>query len=401
MENPLRFIPKMDDLLDNPEIARFLDGLYREAVLRVLREEIDKLRNGIKNGGVYGDKAELFEIVKKNAVSRLEAKQSDRLKRVINATGVIIHTNLGRAPLTKGALEKVNETAGGYSNLEYDVLSGERRSRMSYVEEMIKDLSGAEAALVVNNNAAAVYLALNSLCKNKEVIVSRGEMVEIGDSFRISEIIAESGCITKEVGTTNKTKLRDYEKCIGENTAAFLKVHRSNFKIVGFTEEVSPRELAELRDDGLIVIEDMGSGILIDLSRYGLTGERTVTDAINDGADIITFSGDKMLGGPQAGIIAGRKKHIDLMKKNQMYRCFRIDKMCLAALEATLSQYLRGDFSDIPVIKMLLEPPENIRRKAEELKAKLCLIPGIGCRVGIHSAMPGGGAVPGCERARA
>ena len=398
MENNLRYIPKMDDFLEDHDINSFNSQLSGKVILKVLREEIENLRASIKAGEVsVNDKASAFEYVKRRSVTAIEKKLSNRLKRVINATGVIIHTNLGRAPLHKDTAFKTAETVSGYNNLEYNVSEGKRGSRMSYVEELLKDITGVEAAIVVNNNAAAIYLALNTLCKGKEVIVSRGELVEIGDSFRISEIIEESGCIIKEVGTTNKTKISDYEKHINADTSALLKVHRSNFKIVGFTGEVSPAELTKRESYfmDIPVIEDMGSGVLTDLSKYGFIAERTVQDAVNDGVDVVTFSGDKMLGGPQAGIIVGKKEYIDRMKKNQMYRCFRIDKMCLAALENTLWQYLSDDFLDIPVLKAILEPKEVIEAKAIKLNAMLSGISNITTRIDTHFAMIGGGALPG------
>ena len=394
----MRLIPKMDVFLKDPDILLFRNELSGKTVLRVLREEIGNLRNLIKNRElILEDKADAFEYVKRNTLLRLEKKKTDRLKRVINATGIIIHTNLGRAPLSDETMKKVREAVTGYNNLEYSFTDGSRRGRMFYLEELLKDITGSEAALAVNNNAAAIFLVLNTLCRNKEIIISRGEIVEIGDSFRISEIINESGCIIKEAGTTNKTRISDYESLINENTSALLKVHQSNFKIIGFTGEASAKELVELSgkypENNIAVIEDMGSGILMDLSKYGFQSGRTVEEALSDGADIVTFSGDKMLGGPQAGIIAGKKKYIDLMKRNQMYRCLRVDKMCLAALEATLWQYLSDDFLSIPVIKCLLETKTNICERANRLNAMLEAA-GVNSYVGPHTAMTGGGALP-------
>jgi len=398
MEKNLRLIPKMDDFLEDPDIFCFKSELSGKTVVRVLREEIENLRGLIKSGGFLGDKSAAFEYVKRNAVLLLEKKKTDRLKRVINATGIIIHTNLGRAPLSGEIMKKVSEAVTGYNNLEYSFTDGKRRGRMFYLEELLRDITSAEAALVVNNNAAAIFLVLNTLCKNKEVIISRGEIVEIGDSFRISEIIKESGCIIKEAGTTNKTRPGDYENLITEYTSAFLKVHQSNFKIIGFTGEASSLELVELKSkypgNDMVVIEDMGSGILSDLSAYGLKKERTAEDALNDGVDIVTFSGDKILGGPQAGIIIGKKKYVDLMKKNQMYRCLRIDKMCLAALEAALCLYRGGDALKIPVIRSIAEAKALIYEKANKLNAMLNGV-GVDCRVGPHTALLGGGALPG------
>lgn len=395
MQNILRHIPKMDDLLADEGVSRFVGVLSSKTVLEILREEIENLRAAVKNGGFSGERAQMLEYIKKNALPRLEAKASDRPKRVINATGVIIHTNLGRAPIAEKAAEKINEVLTGYTNLEYDVNTGERRTRTFFAEELVKELTGAEAALVVNNNAAALYIALASLCTGKEVVVSRGELVEIGDSFRILDIMEKSGCIVKEAGATNKTKISDYESLIGGNTAMLVKVHRSNFKITGFTGEAAAAELAELAGKhGLITLEDMGSGILPNLSKFGVN-ERTVTDALNDGVDIVTFSGDKMLGGPQAGIVAGKKEYVERMKRNPMYRCLRPDKMCLAVIEATLRTYLTDAYLDLPIMKMLLETPEKILLKAERLKTLIGEVEGLSLRVGQHGAALGGGAMPG------
>jgi len=400
MENSLRYIPKMDDLIEDCDIAHFKSKISSKIISKILRVEIEGLRNLIKNGEiVIADKSAAFEYVKHCAVSAIESKLSNRLKRIINATGIIIHTNLGRAPLHTETAVKTAEIVSGYNNLEYSILDGKRGSRLTYVEELLKDITGAEAAVVVNNNAAAIYLALHSICKSREVIVSRGEIVEIGGSFRVSEIIEESGCIIKEVGTTNKTKSSDYEKFISPDTAALLKVHRSNFKIIGFTGEVSSSELINIKNrsgfSNIAVIEDMGSGVLADLTKYGFKAERTVQEAVNDDVDIITFSGDKLLGGPQAGIIVGKKEYIDRIKKNQMYRCLRIDKMCLIALENTLWQYLSDDFLNIPVIKMILEPKESVEAKAHKLNSMLEGISCINTRIAPHMSMIGGGALPG------
>jgi len=400
MENKLRFIPKMDELMKDSEIIRFREELSDNTVLGVLREETENLRECIQNKGTpVEDRVAAAAWVKQRAIQRLQGKKTDRLKRVINATGVILHTNLGRAPLSREAAAKVSEVVSGYNNLEYSVSEGNRRSRMFYVEELLKELTGAEAALAVNNNAAAVFLAMRALCKGKEVILSRGEIVEIGDSFRISEIIRESGCILREAGATNRTNIGDYESLICENTAALLKIHRSNFRIVGFTGEAGASELVELSrkypQNRPLVIEDMGSGILEDLSKHGMKYERTVRDALHDGVDVVTFSGDKVLGGPQAGVIAGKKKYVDLMRKNQMYRCLRLDKMCLAALEATLWQYARGDYQNIPVLKSLFETEESVHEKAGRLNTMLSGLVGIHCYAGPHTAMSGGGALPG------
>lgn len=325
--------------------------------------------------------------------------ESYHLKRVINATGVIVHTNLGRAPLAHEAINHLIEVARYYSNLEYNLIEGRRGSRYSHVEGILKELTGAEAALVVNNNASAILISLNTLAYGKEVIVSRGELVEIGGSFRIPEVMKWAGCILKEVGTTNKTHLFDYENAITENTALLLKVHKSNFAIVGFTKEISTEELVSLgRKRGLPVMEDLGSGCFIDFSKYGLTKEPTVQEVLKAGVDVVTFSGDKLLGGPQAGIILGRKEFIERIRKNPLNRAIRIDKLTLAALEATLKLYRDENLAieNIPVLKMILSKPEEIKKKAQRLLRDLRELNLPKTKVSLVStvAKTGGGALP-------
>lgn len=295
-----------------------------------------------------------------------EFARKNQLEKVINATGVVLHTNLGRSRLSKAALKQINETAQGYSTLEYDISTGERGSRHSIVEEYLKTVTGAEAAMVVNNNAAAVYLVLQALAKGKEVIVSRGELVEIGGSFRISEIMALSGAKLVEIGTTNKTKLRDYESAFNEDTGMVLKVHKSNFAIVGFTEEVEAKDLAKLVEEYEIPIyEDLGSGTLFDFSSVGIAKEPTVQEQVAKGIDIISFSGDKLLGGPQAGIIVGKEKYIQRLKQDQLARVLRVDKFTLASLEATLKAYIVGkEETDIPTVRDIIASAEDVKYKA-------------------------------------
>jgi L-seryl-tRNA(Ser) seleniumtransferase len=300
--------------------------------------------------------------------------ENPSLKRVINATGVVIHTNLGRAPLSKKAIEEIIKVAKYYSNLEFDLKEGKRGSRYVHVEEILKEVAQAESALVVNNNAAAVLISLNTLAYGKEVIVSRGELVEIGGSFRIPEVMKWAGCILKEVGTTNKTHLFDYENAINENTALLLKVHRSNFEMIGFTKEVSIEDLVNLgKKFGLPVMKDLGSGCFIDFSKYGLKKEPTVQEVLKAGVDIVTFSGDKLLGGPQAGIILGKKEFIEKIRKNPLNRALRIDKLTLAGLEATLRLYRDENLAleHIPVLKMILTPKEPLKKRAKYLLKKL------------------------------
>jgi L-seryl-tRNA(Ser) seleniumtransferase len=295
------------------------------------------------------------------------------LRRAINATGVVIHTNLGRSPLSEQALQNLVEVARGYSNLEYDLAKGQRGDRSAHVEETLLRLSGAEGGggLVVNNNAAAVLLALNTLAAGREVICSRGELVEIGGAFRIPDVMARSGAILREVGTTNRTHARDYEEAIGSNTALLLKVHTSNYRVVGFTAEVTVEELVQLgKRYDLPVMNDLGSGCFLDLSSYGIEKEPTAQEAIQTGADVVTFSGDKLLGGPQAGIILGKRELIERIKANPLHRALRIDKLTLAALESTLIAYLsEGEaIREIPCLRMLTMPLEELRNRARRLQ---------------------------------
>ncbi|WML35674.1 L-seryl-tRNA(Sec) selenium transferase [Clostridium sp. OS1-26] len=367
----LRNLPKIDELLKEETVINELSSTMRTIVVESLRETIDNYRNLILKDDI---KEYSKEDVLKSFLELLSDKKGSNFKKVINAAGVVIHTNLGRSLLAKKALENVINVADNFNNLEYDLKKGQRGSRYSHVEELIKKVTGAEAAVVVNNNAAAVMLALNTLCKDKEAIVSRGQLVEIGGSFRVPDVMTFSGAKLVEVGTTNRTHLYDYENNINENTGVLLKVHTSNFKILGFTEDVSVDELVEIGDKKDIpVIEDIGSGTLVDFSKYGFTYEPTVQESIRKGADVVTFSGDKMLGGPQAGIIIGKKKYIDKMKKNQLTRALRIDKMTLAALEGTLKYYLDESeaVKNIPTLHMILSSKEEHKKRAQRLKRKL------------------------------
>lgn len=332
-------------------------------------------------------------------IQAFEEYQKPHLRRVINASGVIIHTNLGRAPLAEEAISQIIEVARNYSNLEFDLKEGRRGSRYIHVEELLKELTGAEAALVVNNNASAVLIALNTLAQGKEVIVSRGELIEIGGSFRIPEVMSWAGCILREVGTTNKTHLYDYERAINENTGLLLKVHKSNYAIVGFTVEVSTQDLVSLaHSKGLPVMEDLGSGSFIDFSKYGLIKEPTVFEIVKAGVDVITFSGDKLLGGPQAGIILGKREFIEKIRKNPLNRAIRIDKLTLAGLEATLKLYRDEKLAieKIPVLKMILAPPHEIKKKAQYLLKVLKFLTNYGFELKIIPTIgkTGGGSLP-------
>jgi seryl-tRNA(sec) selenium transferase len=368
----LSSIPKVDDILNMDPIKDILQSVPRHLVIESAREALGEVRSHILNefdsiGHEYRVDAEkIIEAIIKKA----DMKNQKHLRRVVNASGVIIHTNLGRSTLCSDAIKSVVDVAGSYSNLEYDLENGERGSRYSHIEDIIVRVSGAESAVAVNNNAGAVLLVLSTLCHGKEAIVSRGELVEIGGSFRIPEVMEMSGARLFEVGTTNKTHTGDYEKAVNENTGAILKVHTSNYRIMGFTESVSREELVRIGNKNSIpVIEDIGSGSFVDFSKYGLEYEPTVQDAIAAGIDIVTFSGDKMLGGPQAGIIAGKKKYIDLIKKNPLTRALRVDKMTLSALEATLRLYLdeNNAIDKIPTLRMITVQKEELKKKVRKL----------------------------------
>ena len=365
-------IPAINKILLLDEVKALINEYTEVAVKSAIKEYIDRIKHEILN-------EELFEVpsLEKIVVEVTQiVKKEDRnsLRRVINATGTILHTNLGRSLLSQKIKENIESVAFNYSNLEFDIDNKKRGSRYVHLIDIIKKLTGAEDVLVVNNNAAAVLLTLNTLVKDKEIVVSRGELVEIGGAFRIPEIIKLSGGTPVEVGTTNKTHLKDYENAITDNTGALLKVHTSNYKIVGFTKEVSNEEISYLaRENELVSINDLGSGQFVDFSRFGLPYEPTVKEVLDSGIDIVTFSGDKLLGGPQAGIIVGKKEYIEQMKKNQLTRALRVDKMTLAALEATLKLYLdeKEALEHIPTLHMISLSKERLFEKAEVLKTRL------------------------------
>ncbi len=371
----LRAIPPVDLCVQEASKLERWQKLRRDYLVMVVRRAQAALRDDIACGRIALDSSRerLLDEVLRRVEATIEADEQ-RLKTVINATGVVIHTNLGRAPLAKAAVEALVRAASEAINLEYDLERGERGDRDSLVEEELCALTGAEAATVVNNNAAAVLLALNSLAEGREVIVSRGELIEIGGSFRIPEIMAKSGAKLREVGTTNRTHLRDYAAAIGPETALLLKVHPSNYRIVGFTAEVSLEALVELANRyQLPVMEDLGSGALIDLTSYGLPREPVVRERVKAGATVVTFSGDKLLGGPQAGLIVGKRAVIDRIKTNPLKRALRCGKLTLAALSATLRLYLRAqDLGDaLPTLQMLRRPAQELARIAERISQAL------------------------------
>ena len=365
----LQNLPSVDEVLKDPRVQELEKNCARDLVVQAVRHEIGGLREEIKNTGGEWSREQARDWVAMKVICRLNTLQRGSLRRVINATGVVLHTNLGRAPLSPGTSEYIARLAQGYTNLEMDLERGQRGSRYQHLESMLLSLTGAEAALVVNNNAAAVLLVLNTLAKEREVIVSRGQLVEIGGSFRIPEIMALSGARLVEVGTTNKTYLSDFEEAVTEHTALLLAVHTSNYRIVGFTHEVDLHELVSLgRRLDLPVVQDLGSGSLLDLSPWGLEAEPTVQECIHNGVDLVTFSGDKLLGGPQAGIILGKQHLIEAMKRNHLLRALRVDKMTIAGLEATLSSFINGcPQENIPVLKMLTRDAAELKDLAYEL----------------------------------
>ncbi|MHB1326386.1 MAG: L-seryl-tRNA(Sec) selenium transferase [Thermoleophilia bacterium] len=388
----LRALPSVEELVEMPELAAAIGEYGRGLVVDSARVVVERLRGGIL-AGKSAAAAPLARLIADEAASVFLPS----LKSLVNATGVVVHTNLGRSVLAPEAIEAVVRAAASYSNLEYNLEAGSRGSRHDHITRIITALTGAEDAIVVNNNAAAVLLALAVFGGGREVIVSRGELIEIGGSFRIPDIMASSTARLVEVGTTNKTKINDYEKAIGPDTAMLLHVHTSNYKVVGFTAEVDIAELAALgHERGLVVVDDLGSGVLAGMP--ALAGEPSVHDSLAAGADVVTFSGDKLLGGPQAGIVVGKREFIAKMKAHPMARAMRVDKMTLAALQATLAIYLKPEeaLERIPTLRMLNESAESLRARAEELAAGLRKALGDGALVGVEQSASkvGGGALP-------
>ena len=387
-------IPAINKILLLDEIKELMNTYTEVAIKSAIKNYIEEVKQAILNEELT-EVPSLSKIV--GEVEKIvEKEDKNSLRRVINATGTILHTNLGRSLLSEKIKENIESVAFNYSNLEFDIDNKKRGSRYVHLIDIIKKLTGAEDVLVVNNNAAAVLLTLNTLVKDQEIIVSRGELVEIGGAFRIPEIIKLSGGVPVEVGTTNKTHLKDYENAITEETGALLKVHTSNYKILGFTESVSNEEISYLaRENELVSINDLGSGQFVDFSKFGLPYEPTVKEILDSGIDIVTFSGDKLLGGPQAGIIVGKKKYIEKMKKNQLTRALRVDKMTLASLEATLKLYLdeKDALEHIPTLHMISLSKERLFGKADVLKTKLSSLD-FDIRIEEDKAEVGGGSYP-------
>lgn len=393
-----RSIPKVDVLLEQEEIQNLIAQYGRDTVMEAIREEMDHLRALIGGSSEEEAARREIELLPVHISRHVERLHTPNMRMVINGTGTILHTNLGRAPISTVHAEKLKNIVTGYSNLEYNLEAGKRGERYSHFEKLLCKLTGAEAAMAVNNNAAAVMLILSSMAKGGEVIVSRGELVEIGGKFRIPDVMEQSGASLVEVGTTNKTHYSDYEEAITEETKALLKVHTSNYRIVGFTDTVTIDDLVPLaKEHDLPIIEDLGSGVLIDLSKYGITYEPTVQDSIRKGADVVCFSGDKLLGGPQAGIIIGKKKYIDQMKKNQLTRALRIDKFTATALELVLQDYLSEEkaIQNIPVLRMITESLDDVTRRARTLK-RMLVNAGLDAKIGLEEceSQIGGGSLP-------
>jgi L-seryl-tRNA(Ser) seleniumtransferase len=388
----LRQIPAVNEMMNRTALKQLEARVGRRLVVECTRRVVQRLRDGIVTGSLSSISLVALE---QEIVSEAETAAHYSLRPVINASGVILHTNLGRAPLAREAVEHLAEVATRYSNLEYELETGERGKRDVHTERLLCQLLGAEKALLVNNNAAAVLLALNTLAEGTEVVVSRGELVEIGGSFRIPEVCAKSGAVLREVGTTNRTRIDDYAAAINERTRLLLRVHPSNFRIVGFTARPSLAEFVELaQKHSLISMEDLGSGCLIDLSTKSIRDEPTATASLKAGVDVVTFSGDKLLGGPQAGILAGKRELLERIRKNPLFRALRVDKLIIAALEATISLYLQGKTDDVPALRMINLPVEAIRRRATGLAGKISALPRFSVRVRDGESVIGGGSTP-------
>jgi L-seryl-tRNA(Ser) seleniumtransferase len=400
LQDLLRRLPAVDELLRHPLIAEATGRFARPLVVRAVRNVLDRIRRAIlsdQGSGLSGvpDEAALVQEI----LAEAERLAAYTLQRVVNGTGIIVHTNLGRSLLCQEALERLQLIGSGYSNLEYDLGAGSRGSRYVHAEAILREITGAEGALVVNNNAGAVLLVLNTLAQGKEVVVSRGELVEIGGSFRIPDVMTRSGARLREVGCTNRTHLEDYRAAIGPETALLLKVHASNYQITGFTAEVDLATLVALgRAHHLPVMEDLGSGCFVDLSRFGLRGEPVVQDSVRSGADVITFSGDKLLGGPQAGIILGRQEIMERLRKSPLTRALRVDKFTLAALEATLRLYRDEEAAvrGIPTLRMIALDLDTLATRAQSLADRIRAAVGSGVEVAVvdGASQVGGGALP-------
>jgi L-seryl-tRNA(Ser) seleniumtransferase len=398
LQGILRKIPAVDQLLLRAAIALWVERTGREFVVAEIQKLLQRVREQIRSGGTDSDLDVSPERIETLLIETLQNRIRPNLRAVINATGVILHTNLGRAPLSSAAQETLSAFSVNYTNLEYEILAGRRSHRDQLIEPLLQEVLGCEAATVVNNNAAAVYMILNTLAYGKEVVVSRGELVEIGGSFRIPDIMARSGAILREVGTTNKTRVADYENAIGSNTAMLLRVHPSNFRMLGFTERPALRDLVELaRASKVPLVEDVGSGCLMDLRPYGISHEPLATESLASGADLVCFSGDKLLGGPQAGIIAGARALVEPIRTNPMMRTYRVEKLIYGALEATLQSYRFGRAAwEIPVVRMMAMTCDELKQRARSFSRKLRTALPATVRVQLlaGTSLVGGGSCP-------
>jgi L-seryl-tRNA(Ser) seleniumtransferase len=401
----LRKLPSVDELLKDPEVASLIAREGRENVAEAARAVLARMRQEIAAGRLDERGVVLAREGMPAALER-EIRQAlaPSLQPVINATGVILHTNLGRAPLARAALERVSAVATGYSNLEFDLASGERGKRDSHADRLFARLfaqqlgAAAEqlATIVVNNNAAAVLLALNTLAEGGEVIVSRGELVEIGGAFRVPEVMTKAGAILREVGTTNRTRIGDYQRAISEKTRLLLRVHRSNFQIIGFTEQATLAELVQLgRKQNIPIMEDLGSGALFDMRSVGISDEPGVSESLRAGGDLVTYSGDKLLGGPQAGLISGKRELVGRLRSNPLFRALRVDKLTYAALEATLLAYVRGEHDLVPALRLFRLSAEEIGARASKLADQVGKLRGFSVELVSGESVVGGGAAPG------
>ncbi len=384
-----RNLPSVDSVLADQDVATAAQSFDRDWVVGLVREVLESARGQIKQGGDSPDAGE----VARSVCQRIEDAMRPEPRPVINATGVVIHTNLGRAPLSRAAIEAANQAAQGYSNLELDLTTGRRGSRQAHLQSILGQLTGAEAALVVNNNASAMLLGLSALATGKEVVVSRSEAVEIGGGFRVPDVLRQSGATLVDVGTTNRTYVRDYDEAVTSNTGAFLKVHASNFRVEGFTASVATSELVAVGEpQGIPVLHDVGSGCLMLTEKYGMAHEPTPQESIKDGAGLVFFSGDKLLGGPQAGIIVGKKDLVDVLARHPLARAVRIDKLSLASLTATLVHYLRGEAErEIPIWRMISTPELDLNIRAQAWQSSL------ECPSSVEKNLSavGGGSLPG------
>ena len=387
----LRQIPPVNDVLRSAELAEFRAILAQPFAAEILASVLAETRRELSESKAPASRLELTATIAAEVAHRLRESLEPSLRRVINASGVVLHTNLGRAPLPEGAIEQLRQVSVGYSNLEFDVEKGKRGRRDVHIGRILRQLLGCEAAIVVNNNAAAVLLVLNTLGEGGEVIGSRGEQIEIGDSFRIPEIMARSGARLREVGTTNRTRIKDYEKAINDGTRLLLRVHPSNFRMVGFTERPSLEELVELgKRRNIPIFEDLGSGCIADLQALGIADEPVATDSIRAGVDVISFSGDKLLGGPQAGIIAGKKLYVEKIRQNPLFRALRVDKLTISVLEFVLRAYLSGKMEQIPVWRMLHANAGELKARAESFARRV----GQNAKLIELKSLVGGGSAP-------